>query len=187
MRRTALAWPREGLDALSDAARTGNLFWRENGVITGKKSITFLDPSVTALYAIQRTRVMGSIMTEKRSKTLGDVIRGARVAAKKGLREFSRDVGIAPSYQSDIENDRRVPAEDVLKRIADMLGLKFDELMALAGRVGEEAERYLRRSPETGKLLRKISEKNLSESAVRKLSEKADEFDDKDEKKEGLS
>ena len=53
-------------------------------------------------------------MAEKRSKTLGDVIREARVAAKKGLREFSRDLGIAPSYQSDIENDRRVPAEDVL-------------------------------------------------------------------------
>jgi transcriptional regulator with XRE-family HTH domain len=115
-------------------------------------------------------------MPEKRSKTLGDVIREARVAAKKGLREFSRDLGIAPSYQSDIENDRRVPAEDVLQKIATQLGLDFDELMALAGRFGEEAERYLRRNPEAGKLFRKISEQNLSESEVRKLSEKADEL-----------
>ena len=121
-------------------------------------------------------------MPEKRSKTLGDVIRDARVTAKKGLREFSRNLGIAPSYQSDIENDRRVPAEDVLKKVADALALNFDELMMLAGRIGEEAERFLRRSPEAGKLFRKISEKNLSESEVRKLSEKADEFD---EKKEG--
>lgn len=120
-------------------------------------------------------------MAEKRSKTLGDVIRGARVAAKKGLREFSRELDIAPSYMSDIENDRRVPAEDVLKKIAAALGLNFDELMAIAGRVGEETERYLRRTPEAGKLLRKISEKNLSDSEVRKLSEKADEFDDKKE------
>jgi len=120
-------------------------------------------------------------MAEKRSKTLGDVIRDARVDAKKGLREFSRELDIAPSYQSDIENDRRVPAEDVLKNIATALGLNFDDLMALAGRFGEKAERYLRRTPEAGKLFRKISEKNLSDSEVRKLSEKADEFDDEKE------
>jgi transcriptional regulator with XRE-family HTH domain len=120
-------------------------------------------------------------MPEKRSKTLGDVIRDARVDAKKGLREFSRDLGIAPSYQSDIENDRRVPAEDVLRKVADALALNFDELMMLAGRIGEKVERFLRRSPEAGKLFRKITEKNLSESEVRKLSEKADEFDAKKE------
>jgi transcriptional regulator with XRE-family HTH domain len=118
-------------------------------------------------------------MDDNRTKTLGDVIRDARVAAKKGLREFSRELDIAPSYQSDIENDRRVPAESVLRSIAVALGLNFDELMALAGRFGEKAERYLKRTPEAGKLFRKMSEKNLSDSEVRKLSEKADEFDDK--------
>ena len=85
-------------------------------------------------------------MPEKRSKTLGDVIRDARVAAKKGLREFSRELGITPSYQSDIENDRRVPAEDVLQKIAAVLDLNFDDLMARAGRFGEQAERYMRRT-----------------------------------------
>ena len=60
-------------------------------------------------------------------------------------------------------------------------GLNFDDLMALAGRFGEKAERYLRRTPEAGKLFRKISEKNLSDSEIRELSEKADEFDDEKE------
>jgi transcriptional regulator with XRE-family HTH domain len=113
----------------------------------------------------------------ERSKTLGDVIREARVNAKKGLREFSRNLEIAPSYQSDIENDRRVPAEDVLKKIAEALSLNFDELMALAGRFGEEAERFLRRTPEAGKLFRKITEKNLSDSAIRRISEGVDKLD----------
>jgi transcriptional regulator with XRE-family HTH domain len=135
--------------------------------------------SAAALYATRRTLVLaGSNMAEMRSKSLGDVIRDARVAAKKGLREFSRELDIAPSYLSDIENDRRVPAEDVLRNIAASLGLNFDDLMALAGRFGDKTERYLRRTPEAGRLLRKISEKNLSDSEVRKLSEKADEFDD---------
>src|SRR5262249_41275715 len=115
-------------------------------------------------------------------QTLGDVIREARVRAKRGLRELARELDITPSYLSDIENDRRVPAEDVLRRIAVLLKLDFDELMALAGRFGERAERYLKRHPEAGKLFRKISEKNLEESDLRKLSDKADELG---EKKEG--
>jgi HTH-type transcriptional regulator, competence development regulator len=118
-------------------------------------------------------------MAEKPSKTLGDVVRETRVASKKGLREFAREIDITPSYMSDIENDRRVPAEDVLGRIGRALGLDFDELMALAGRFGEEAERYLRRNPQAGKLFRKLSEKNLSESEVRALLDQADKLGEK--------
>jgi transcriptional regulator with XRE-family HTH domain len=110
------------------------------------------------------------------SKRLGEIIRDARVEAKRGLRDLARELDITPSYLSDIENDRRVPADDVMKRIATLLKLDFDELMAVAGRFGEDAERYLRRNPEAGKLFRKISEQNLSESDVKKLSEKADQL-----------
>lgn len=112
-----------------------------------------------------------------RSKTLGDVIRETRVNLKKGLREFARDLDIAPSYLSDIENDRRVPADDVLRKIADSLGVNFNELMALAGRVGENAERFLRRRPEAVKLFRKIIDKDMSDSGLRKLSEEVDKLD----------
>ena len=112
-----------------------------------------------------------------RSKTLGDVIRETRVKAKKGLRELARELDIAPSYLSDIENDRRVPADDVLRKIADSLGVIFNELMALAGRVGENAERFLRRKPEAVKLFRKIIDKDMSDSGLRKLSEEVDKLD----------
>src|SRR5579875_3442536 len=93
-------------------------------------------------------------------KTLGEVIRDARVAAGVSLREFARSLGITPSYQSDIENDRRIPSEDVLKKIAGSLSLDFEELMALGGRFGENAERYLRRHPTAGALFRKLSAAN---------------------------
>jgi transcriptional regulator with XRE-family HTH domain len=110
------------------------------------------------------------------TKRLGDVIRDARVAAGRGLRDLARELNITPSYLSDIENDRRVPADEVMKRIATLLKLDFDELMAIAGRIGEDAERFLRRNPEVGKLFRKISEKNLSESDLRKVSKTVDEL-----------
>lgn len=118
-------------------------------------------------------------MTDKPHKTLGELIRDGRVEAKKGLREFARELDITPSYQSDIENDRRVPAEDVLKKTADLLGLDFGELMALAGRVGEQGERYLKGNLAAWSLFRRISEKNLSEDELRKLKEIADKMGDK--------
>jgi len=109
------------------------------------------------------------------AKTLGEVIREARTP-KGSLREFAKRLDITPSYLSDIENDRRVPAEDVLRRIADLLGLDFDELMAKAGRFGEDADRYMRRHPTAGVLFRQLSESNLADDDLAKLLKKAEEL-----------
>lgn len=117
-------------------------------------------------------------MADQSNRSLGDVIRETRVATKRSLRDAAREVGIAPSYLSDIENDRRVPAEDVLQKIAALLALEFEDLMARAGRFGEQAERYLRRNPAAGTLFRRISEKNLGDQDLRRLLDKADELGD---------
>ena len=76
-------------------------------------------------------------------KTLGEFIRDRRIELKTGLRSLAKVVEITPSYLSDIEYGRRVPSDDVLRKIAVQLTLEFDELMARSGRVGEEAERHL--------------------------------------------
>src|ERR1700722_10039311 len=106
---------------------------------------------------------------ENSGKTLGQFIRDARVASGQSLREFARVLEITPSYQSDIENERRVPSEEVLKKIAGLLSLNYEELMARAGRFGEDAERYLRRNPTAGALFRKLSETNAPENVLRKM------------------
>jgi transcriptional regulator with XRE-family HTH domain len=113
--------------------------------------------------------------------SLGEVIRNARVATGRSLREFAKALGITPSYQSDIENDRRVPSEEVLRKIAELLSLNYEELMALAGRFGEDAERYLRRHPTAGALFRKLSETNAPEDVLRKMLREAEEFERKKE------
>src|SRR5262249_42454930 len=116
-------------------------------------------------------------------KTLGMAIRDARVKSGRGLREFAKLLDITPSYQSDIENDRRVPAEAILKKTAGLLGLNFEELMALAGRIGEDTERYLRRQPAAGVLFRKLTETNAPEALLRKMIDEAEEL--KRKKEEG--
>lgn len=107
---------------------------------------------------------------------LGDVLREARLAADVSLRELAKQLDLAPSYLSDIENGRRVPAEDVLKRLAEHLGLDFADLMARAGRLGDDAERYLRRHPAAGVLMRRISSARLSDDDLAKLVREADEL-----------
>jgi transcriptional regulator with XRE-family HTH domain len=103
--------------------------------------------------------------------TLGDEIREARTKVGIRLRAFADELELAPSYLSDIENDRRIPSEEVLKKLADKLDLDFDHLMALAGRFGEKAERYMKRNPTVGVLFRRISDSNLREEELRKLLE----------------
>ena len=109
-------------------------------------------------------------------ETLGDILREARVRKEMSLRAFAAKVGKTPSYLSDIENDRRIPAEDLLRQMAGMLDLDFDALMARAGRVGKQAERYLRQQPAAGRLFRRISEANLDQERLQRLLEQVEEL-----------
>jgi transcriptional regulator with XRE-family HTH domain len=113
-------------------------------------------------------------MANSDGRSLGDVLREARVAADLTLRDLAKKLSISPSYISDIENDRRVPAEDVLRQLANELELKFDDLMAMAGRVGDQAERYLKKHPAAGTLFRRISDKRLPEEDLKRLLQQVD-------------
>lgn len=106
--------------------------------------------------------------------SLGEQIRSARVAKHLGLRELARLIDKAPSYVSDIEYDRRVPSEEVLKDICRHLDMDVDRALALAGRLGETADRYLRREPAAGLLLRRASESDLGEDELKELIQQVD-------------
>jgi transcriptional regulator with XRE-family HTH domain len=107
-------------------------------------------------------------------KSFGDLVREGRLARGLGLRELAKQLDMAPSYLSDIENDRRIPSADVTKQIAKALKLDFDDLMAAAGRFGEDAERYLRKNPSAGALFRKIADGKFQEDQLRKLLDEAE-------------
>lgn len=102
-------------------------------------------------------------------KGLGEFLNKQRIQKDLTLRELARRVEIGPSYLSDIENDRRVPAEDVLKRFAVELEIDVEDIMARAARLGETAERYLETHPYAVRLVRKIAACDLSEEQLKKL------------------
>jgi transcriptional regulator with XRE-family HTH domain len=101
--------------------------------------------------------------------TLGDRLRVGRALKRKTLRQLAIDVGKTAAYLSDIENGRRVPSEEVLISLGRALDLDADDLMAAAGKIGVEADRYLRRTPQAGILFRRLSESDVSPEAVEDL------------------
>ena len=90
------------------------------------------------------------------------------------LRDITKKLHITPSYLSDIENNRRVPSEEVLRKLADLLKLDYDDLMARAGRFGKDALRYMKRTPAAGVLLRRLAEGKAPRETVEKLLKIAD-------------
>jgi transcriptional regulator with XRE-family HTH domain len=109
-------------------------------------------------------------MTPAPSKqTLGGRVREARLGKGLSLRELARRIDKAPSYVNDIEYDRRVPSEAVVRRLCDELDLDVDVMLAVAGRVGEGAADYLRNEPTAGVLFRRVAQERLDEDALQDL------------------
>ena len=103
------------------------------------------------------------------------------------MRELARAVGKAPSYLSDIEHGHRVPAEAVVLELCAVLDLDADAMLGLAGRLGEDADQYLRREPVAGVLFRRVQEHGLNAQDLRQLIERADELAKGHAKKGGKS
>ena len=118
--------------------------------------------------------------------SVGDIINEARVRKRFGLRALARELSIAPSYLSDIENDRRVPSEAVLRDMARVLELDFDQLMQEAGRLGEGTEQYLRENQLAGRLFRRIARSQLDQEALEKLISSVEELETQGEQDEGI-
>ncbi len=123
---------------------------------------------------------------DQQSETLGEKIRRARISNGFGLRELARQVDKAPSYLSDIEHDRRIPSEAVLRDVCKILSLDIDEMLSLAGRYGEETERYLKQNPAAGSLFRRVSKSRLNDAQLQELHNTLDELETTDEQSKKL-
>lgn len=110
------------------------------------------------------------------NETLGRTIRRLRLEAEYTLRGFAELVDISAAYQSDIEHDRRVPTEDVLRRISKVLARKvrvtYDELRDLSVRIDDELQQLVQSTPEIGRLLREVKQSGRpARDVLRELQE----------------
>jgi transcriptional regulator with XRE-family HTH domain len=81
-------------------------------------------------------------------KSFGATVRRDREQLEIGLREMAKMIGVSPTYLSKVErNELPPPAEDKVKKIAEIIGRDPDELLALAGRVASDLTEIIRRHP----------------------------------------
>ncbi len=81
-------------------------------------------------------------------KKFGALVRREREAKEIGLREMAKMIGFSPTYLSRVERGEvPPPAEDRVKRIAEILDRDPDALLALAGRVASDLTDIIRRRP----------------------------------------
>jgi len=106
-------------------------------------------------------------------KSFGALVRRERQAKEIGLREMAKNIGISPTYLSKIERgDFDPPAEDKVRKIAEIIGRDPDELLALAGRVASDLTDIIRQRPrELADFLR--TAKGLSAEDIARLARQA--------------
>jgi transcriptional regulator with XRE-family HTH domain len=81
-------------------------------------------------------------------KSFGALVRRERVAKEIGLREMAKKIGVSPTYLSKVERDEfRPPAEDKVRKIAEIIAYDADVLLALAGRVASDLTDIIRQQP----------------------------------------
>ena len=88
----------------------------------------------------------------------GRTIRKLREEKNISIAQFARKVGISPTYLAPIERSVFAPpAEHKVVKIAKALDQDPDEFLALAGRIGTDLRRIIRRQPvNAGRMLRAI-------------------------------
>jgi len=106
-------------------------------------------------------------------KSFGALVRRERQAKEIGLREMAKNIGISPTYLSKIERgDFDPPAEDKVRKIAEIIGRDPDKLLALAGRVASDLTDIIRQRPrELAVFLR--TAKGLSAEDIARLARQA--------------
>ena len=112
-------------------------------------------------------------------KSFGALVRREREAREIGLREMAKMIGVSPTYLSKIERDDfDPPAEDKVRKIAEIIGRDPDELLALAGRVASDLTDIIRQRPrEMADFLR--AAKGLSVEDMARLARQAQKAKEK--------
>ena len=122
-------------------------------------------------------------MAKKKQQSFGELLRERRIAKGIGLRAFAKDVGVSPTYLSQVEQGKvDPPTADRVKRIAELFEESVDEWTALAGRLTEDLPEIIHSSPiEVPDLLRAV--KGMTPEQMQKVREAAEKIRDKEKKK----
>src|SRR3989338_8290555 len=99
-------------------------------------------------------------------ETLGTIIKKERKKRVLSLRKLAEKLEITPAYLVDIEKDRRIPSQDVIQKIADILDIPIAELHQYGSDTPKPVKEWLAGNPIISKILSLIQKSSTPEKTV---------------------
>lgn len=97
--------------------------------------------------------------------TFGDRIRELRKGKNLTLRELAIKVKVTFTYISKIENQKlsfgEYPGEDLIRKLAKVLGVNEDELLLLAEKIPEDIKKRVIQRPDAFRKIAKLDDETL--------------------------
>lgn len=109
---------------------------------------------------------------------LGDTIKNLRIERQITQRELAEKLGVNFTYISKIENGKLevLPSEDLIRRIAGILGANAEDLLDLAGKLDlKRLQQVAIEVPEAGMVLRRIQKQNLTDEQWKQIGKIMDD------------
>lgn len=73
-------------------------------------------------------------------RTVGELLRGKRKQYNLGLKDVAEKISVSVMYVSEIERDKKVPSDEVIRKIAELYSIEEKQLFEMFGRVPEEVK-----------------------------------------------
>jgi len=106
-------------------------------------------------------------MNEFDRTNLGEVIRQQRITMPLTLQQLASMSGVSASHLGRIERGERFPSASILRKVAQPLGFKEDELFTLAGYLSPQTPRIAEAGPSySGERLAPYVAKMLAEEPI---------------------
>jgi transcriptional regulator with XRE-family HTH domain len=106
----------------------------------------------------------------------GEKLRELREKRDISLRELANKVSRSAAFLSDVELGRRMPSDEVIVKLAEVLGVPLEELQSLNTRAQVQELRSLMESnPAYNIALRKVMQKKISPERLARLADETGE------------
>ncbi len=103
---------------------------------------------------------------DNKALQFGEFIRQTRLEKNISLRKFANMVNLSPTFISKMEvGEFKPPKEENIIKIAEILSINKDTLLAMAGKVSSDLQNKIQTSPELfASFLRRVSIKKLEKN-----------------------
>ncbi|MAS35513.1 MAG: XRE family transcriptional regulator [Anaerolineaceae bacterium] len=111
----------------------------------------------------------------------GDTIKDLRKQRRMTQRDLAERLGVNFTYISKIENGKLdvLPSEELIRRIAQILGANAEDLLDLAGKLDvKRLQQVAKDIPEAGAVLRRMQKQRLTGEQWKQIEEILDDGSD---------